>query len=539
MLKKIRFYLSLLRVLIARNRKKISYSFIGLLLVIFAIRILLPLAIPKVAEAYKEFKKPSFVEGVVGKPTHPNPLSDITETQKDISSLVFRGLTKLGKDGKLVPDLAESFKQTSDTEYVFNLRKDVYWQDNVKFTSDDVLYTVKLTQNPNFNSPVSNNFKDVLIEKIDDYKVKFKLKEAFAPFPYTTTIGIIPSHVPLKKYRPVGTGPFSVKKITKDQVVLTNDKFNLVFKFYKTISDAKTALKLGEIHALGGLSPQELGSIKNFGGENFYESPLPYREAVIFFNVRGNPLKTKEIRQALSYALNKEAIWKAAGGTTSVISQNELPLLSPINEKKERYPFNLDRAKELLENNKYKFEKDTWKKDGREFTLKITSIDDPELNSIVNLVKDSWSNLGLKVKTEFVDVNALRSVILPNRNFQVLVNFQDISSDPDQYVLWHTTQVQAANITGISSPKLDKILEDTRKSTDEKFRAERYKLFTTLLLDEEPAIFLYYPTYTWVVSKKVFGIDFKDFSIPSDRFNSINKWQIKSGLFDIIFPERR
>ena len=530
MLRKIRFYLTLAQVLISRNKKKITYGFIILLLVVFAIKILLPTIIPQVAAAYKEFRKPSFIEGVVGEPSHPNPLLDTTETQKDISHLVFRGLTKVGKAGQLLPDLAESFKQTSDTEYVFNLRKDVYWQDNVKFTSDDVLYTIKLAQNPNFSSPVSNNFKDVTVEKIDDYKVKFKLKEAFAPFPYATTIGIIPAHIPLKRYQPIGTGSFRVKSISKDQLILTNDKINLKFKFYKTISDAKVALKLGEVHALGGLSPQEVESIKNFGGYNFYESIMPYQQAVVFFNTRSDPLKVREVRQALSFAINKEEIRKAVGGSKSIISENELPSNSPINEKKERYPFSLDKAKDSLSKAKYKFENNVWKKDGKTLSVKILSIDDPELNSIVNLLKESWTKLGIKVEISSVAVNTMRDAILPDRNFQVIVNFQDISPDPDQYVLWHTTQIQGSNITGISSPKLDKILEDARKNKDVNFRADHYKLFTILLLDENPATFLYYPAYNWVVSKKVSGINFKDFATPSDRFNSVDKWQINNGF---------
>jgi len=96
-------------------------------------------------------------------------------------------------------------------------------------------------------------------------------------------------------------------------------------------------------------------------------------------------------------------------------------------------------------------------------------------------------------------------------------------------VLWHSTQVQNSNITGIRSPKLDKLLEDARKTSDTKGRKEQYQLFTTLLLDEAPAVFLYYPEYIWVVSDKVKNVDLEDFYIPVDRFNSYRGWVIENG----------
>ena len=168
-------------------------------------------------------QKPSFVEGVVGKPTYPNPIFDTTETQKDISNLVFRGLTKVNNKGGLIPDLAESYKAVSDTEYVFKLKKDIYWSDGKKFTSDDVIFTVKTAQDPQWDSPLSESFKDIVIERLNDYEVKFKLKEPFAPFPYATTAGIIPKHIALGKYKPVGTGPFTVKNINKDRTLYIKD----------------------------------------------------------------------------------------------------------------------------------------------------------------------------------------------------------------------------------------------------------------------------------------------------------------------------
>jgi peptide/nickel transport system substrate-binding protein len=211
MFKRLRFYFALLRAFVRKDRKKITFGFIILLLLIFFLKILLPSFIPKLRSFHTELTKPTFIEGVVGVPSHPNPLFDSTETQKDISRLIFRGLTFVDAKGDLQPDLAESFEKISDTEYTFKLKKNVSWHDGEKFTAEDVIYTIGLAQDPQYRSELSASYKDVAIEKIDDYTLKFRLKEPFVPFPFATTAGIIPKHISLRHYKPIGTGPLRVK----------------------------------------------------------------------------------------------------------------------------------------------------------------------------------------------------------------------------------------------------------------------------------------------------------------------------------------
>ena len=265
MIKRLRFYLALISAILKKDKRKISLGLVSVLLLLFILKVILPTVSPQITSAYKESRKPTFVEGVVGKPVHPNPLFDKSETQKEISQLVFRSLISVDKKGNPVGDLAKNFKKISETEYIFYLKKNIFWHDGVRFTSDDVLYTVKIAQDPRYESVVSSNFKDVSVEKLDNYTVKFKLREPFAPFPFATTVGIIPKHIPLKKYKPIGTGSFRVKSITKERIVLASKKLNVIFRFYMNFKDAKTALKLGEIHALGGFTPQEVSEIKKFG----------------------------------------------------------------------------------------------------------------------------------------------------------------------------------------------------------------------------------------------------------------------------------
>ncbi len=528
MIKRIRFYAAFATTYVRRGKKRALFGLVSLLLLVGFFSFFLPFITPKVTNIYFDTNKPTFVEGVVGKPSYPNPIFDSTETQKDISSLVFRALLKTDSNGALVPDLAEKFEKKSDLEYVAVLKKDIKWQDGKSFRADDVIHTIELARDE--ESEVADNFKDVKVEKVDDFTVAFKLKEPFSPFPYAATTPILPRHISLSSYRPVGTGKFAVKQVSHDKIVLSGPEVNVVFKFYNTIEEAKIALKLGEIHSVGGLSPQETEDLSRFGSAKLMTETFHDRQGVVYFNTRSGPLKDKAVRQGLSFALDKEKLRKAAGGPFSVLSSGPFSLKSAVPQPKERYLFSIENSLKSFNKAGFNLENDTLVRGGKKLTLTVVSTDDPELNSIVNFLKESWLNLGVETKTKHVDSETLLNQVVPNHSFEILVNFQKISPDPDQYVLWHTTQVQSTNISGISQPKLDKLLEDARKTADAAQRVEKYKVFSNLLLDEAPAVFLYYPQYSWFVSEKVTGVSLKNFSSPQNRFDSLDNWKIKTSL---------
>jgi peptide/nickel transport system substrate-binding protein len=92
--------------------------------------------------------------------------------------------------------------------------------------------------------------------------------------------------------------------------------------------------------------------------------------------------------------------------------------------------------------------------------------------------------LGIEVKIKII--NSL------GESFDALLVAQEIPPDPDQYSLWHSTQ--ASNISHYKSPKLDKLLEDGRKTLDKEKRKEIYADFQRFLVEDTPAIFLFHPT---------------------------------------------
>ena len=148
------------------------------------------------------------------------------------------------------------------------MRQDVKWSDEEPLSADDVIFTFDTIQNPEVGSPLIPSFQGVRVTKIDDHTVSFALKEAFAPFLNSLTVGIIPEHVWVdippsgmriarNNLQPVGTGAWIFNKLIKDDIgniqsysLQRNDNYyrqipylkNLTFKFYSEFSQDKTPL---------------------------------------------------------------------------------------------------------------------------------------------------------------------------------------------------------------------------------------------------------------------------------------------------------
>jgi len=99
-----------------------------------------------------------YVEAVIGAPSRVNPLFvHLNDADRDVASLVFSGLTRLGADGSVLPDLAETWETSPDGHTLtFHLRNDARWHDGTPLTSMDVVFTYSLLGNPNVEGdPIS------------------------------------------------------------------------------------------------------------------------------------------------------------------------------------------------------------------------------------------------------------------------------------------------------------------------------------------------------------------------------------------------
>lgn len=320
-----------------------------------------------------------YSEALVGQPKYINPLfTSANDVDADLASLIYSGLFKYNDKQKLMPDLASDYTVSANGKiYDINLRKDVKWSDGEPLNSDDITYTFDTIQDPEVGSPLVAAFQSVVIERTGDYSVRFTLKEPFAPFLSSLTVGILPQHVwtnvppsgirlAKTNLQPIGSGPWKFSKLTKDSSgniqsygLDRNEMYykdiphlkTLTFKFYTDYTQAASALKSQDVMAVSFL-PHDLAN--KIAGKTFqlYKFELPQYTA-IFFNQETAPiLKEGDMRLALNLALDKDKI------LTQALDNEGTVINSPILKGELGYnpniafpQFNAERANQLLDKN--------------------------------------------------------------------------------------------------------------------------------------------------------------------------------------------
>lgn len=172
----------------------------------------------------------------------------------------------------------------------------------------------------------------------------------------------------------------------------------------------------------------------------------------------------------------------------------------------------------------------TWRVKGSDYlSIKITTVNLSDNIDVANFIKSNWESIGIKTFIKVIDTNQVQTDILKNRDFEVLLLSQVVGNDPDLYLFWHSSQSgeNGLNIVSYKNKEVDKLLEEARMSLNINERIEKYKKFQELLNNDLPAVFLYFPNYTYVQNKRIKGFDVSAISDPADRFSDITSWYIK------------
>jgi peptide/nickel transport system substrate-binding protein len=381
--------------------------------------------------------------GLIGKFSENNlPLS--------VRNKISLGITSLSPSGEATSSLAYSWTiKSNGLSYVFQLLDNLYWHDGKKFVADDVSYKLK---DITF-SPLSKNTVEVI------------LKEPYAPI--LTNLSY-----PLMKPGLVGLGLYQTEKIKYSQdyiseIVLRPYKKNLPilnYKFYENTKEAILAFKMGEINKLEQLSNlEDLNDLKSI---QVFQYSLYDRIVAVFLNLKNPYFKEKEVRQALNYAVPSFPDFEKAYTPIS-------PFSWAYSNKIRLYKYDPETAQKILS-------KTILASSSSEITISTYA----STIETAQKIADGWNKIGIKSK---IKVESL----IPSDYQAFLLTFQ-VPSDPDQYQFWQSTQ-EDTNITHYTNLKIDKLLEDGRKTLDKDTRKKIYADFQRYLVDDSPVIFLYFP----------------------------------------------
>lgn len=497
----------------------------------------------------------TYAEGVVGQLDTMNPLFASTPAEISASKLIFSSLLSYDRDNQLQPDAAASWSVSEDGKtYTVQLRNDVVWQDGVKLTVDDVLFTVQLIQNPAVKAVQYGTLAGVKVEKVSNTQLRFVLPSVYAPFAQALTFGILPQHIlqdikpaDLRESqfgrKPVGSGPFQFSQLqiidpSRHRLVVhmqANDKYyrddvrlnRFQLHTYEDRETLRKALVTNEINAALGLGADQVTSVVKRGG--FVASENMLSDAVFaIFNNDQPVLKDLQLRQALVQGTNRHAIIAAINGRATALD-GPLPHSFVPNETMTEAAFNRDAAKAKLDALGWKLVDGTRQKDGVALELTVVAPDSGDYKILLDELTKQWKELGVNVKGQLADAATIVPDYLQPRGYDVLLYELAIGPDPDVFAYWHSSQASAKglNFANYRSGLADDALSSARARLDPTLRAAKYKTFYEQWIKDAPAIALYQPLLSYVTAQNSTSIE-KDKTVidATDRYQNITQWSV-------------
>ncbi len=477
----------------------------------------------------------TIVQGSIGDASNLIPMLATDATSASIAGLIYSGLVKYDKDLNLVGDLAKGWTISKDGLVItFYLHKDVRWQDGTPFTAYDVLFGFKTITNPKTPTAYAGDFMEVKkAEVLDPYTFRVTYKRPFAPaLSSWGDIVVLPRHLlkgkditksPLARH-PVGLGPFRLKDwVTQERIELVENPTYFKGRPYldryvmRVIPDPATMfleLKTGGIDWMG-LSPIQYARQTNtkFFKKNFKKYKyLSFSYTYLGYNLRLPLFKDKRVRQAISYAIDKEEIIRGVLLGYGVIATGPYkPDAWYYNPHVKRYPYDPQKAKRLLAEAGWKdIDGDgILEKDGKKFSFTVLTNQGNSLRERTGeIIQYRLSQIGIKMNIRTIEWTAFINDFINKHRFEAVILGWTTGEDPDLYDVWHSSKTKPGelNFIGYKNPEVDKLLVEGRRTFNKEKRKEIYFKFQEILAEDQPYTFLYVPMALPIIHKRFHGI---------------------------------
>jgi peptide/nickel transport system substrate-binding protein len=420
---------------------------------------------------------------------------------------IFEGLARIDGDGKIVPQLATSWKTSSDgLTWTFQLREGVKFQDGSPMTVDDVVAQFKRAMDPNSGHTHPEYYASIASVSGNDKgsTVTFKLKHADSSFLFNLarpdSIIYKAGTTDSQRTHPVGTGPFKfVKWVPGSEVDL--EKWNgyyikgepyldkLTFRIMPDPNTRFAALQSGDIDMIGtslapedALKAQKDANLKVTKGYNT-------TKILLAMNNTRPPFNNLKVRQAITYAINKKAIVEGAMfGFGTIIGSHVTPI-EPYFVNPDPYPYNPEKAKELLKEAGYP----------NGFTAKL------ELPQPYNIeirtgqvIAQQLAQVGIKLNVSVVEWTTWLSRIFTQGDYDLTVighsEPRDISiyGNPKYYFHYDNPQVQKLLSEAEEAPNQDEAVAD-------------YKQVAETIAKDAVNVWIFNPSYLVAARKNLYG----------------------------------
>ncbi|HTR58528.1 MAG TPA: glutathione ABC transporter substrate-binding protein GsiB [Casimicrobiaceae bacterium] len=500
--------------------------------------LLVPALALAVAAAGPAFASKDVVFAVASTFTTTDPYDANDTLSQAMAKSFYEGLYGFDKDMKMIPVLAEGYEVSKDgLVYTIKLKKGIKFQDGTDFKADAVKVNLDRVTNPDNHLKryglYNNNIAKV--EVVDDYTARITLKTPFSPFiaqlAHPSTVMISPTA--LKQwgnkdiaFHPVGTGPFKFVE-WKQPDYLKVAKFDGYWKkgypkvdtiTWKPVVDNNSRAALmqtGEAHFTYPVSYELADVLKAKPDLELVAAPsivLRY----LSMNTQKKPFDNPKVRQAIAYAINKEALAKVAFAGYATPAQGVAPQGVEYAVKIGEWPYDLAKAKQLMKEAGYPdgFETELWSAYNHSTAAKVTQF-----------IQQQLQQIGIKTKITLLEAG---------QRVEKVESWQDPATAPVRlyYVGWSTSTGEADwalrplldgeswppklfNTAYYKNEKFDADIKNAQLATDSKKKAELYKDAQETAYKDAPWAPLVVEKLLSAHSKKLTGV----YVIPDASFN--------------------
>lgn len=482
-----------------------------------------------------------------GSPEGFNPQLFTSGTTYDASSVpIYNRLVEF-KTGttEIEPGLAEKWDISPDGKtYTFHLRKGVKWQGSKLFTptrdlnADDIVFSFmrqKDDKNPYYK--VSGGTYEYFqgmglgeliskVEKVDDNTVRFELTRPESPFLADLAMdfasilsaeyadAMMKAGTPEKiDLEPLGTGPFQLVQYQKDSKILykpfkdywgPKPKIDrLVFSITPDASVRYAKLQKNECQVMPYPNPADIDRMKQDKSITLMEQP-GLNVGYLSFNVEKKPLDNMKVRQALTMAVNKEAIIDAVYQKAGQPAKNLIPpTMWSYNDKITDYAYDPAKAKELL--------KEAGLADGFAIDLWAMPVQrpyNPNARRMAEMIQADWAKVGVKAKIVTYEWGEYLKRAKDGEHQTVMMGWTGDNGDPDNFfaTLFSCQSAKdGSNYSRWCYKPFEDLIQPARAESDHEKRTELYKQAQVVMHDQAPALIIAHSTVYEPVRKEVKG----------------------------------
>lgn len=451
-----------------------------------------------------------------------------------VAGNIYHALLTYDGNLNLIPQLAEKYTVSPNGKTItFTLRQDARFSDGVPLTSADVSATFHALINPETKTPYADDYLRVSrFETPDAHTVKVSYAEPFAPaLASWAGFMVLPAHILAQtksmndttlKETPLGTGPYVLTRHRRGQDFLFDasktswEKPYIAQLYDRIIPDQSTQwleLKAGNLDTL---DLQPLAYTRLIHQPWFEKQYTTYRylsSSYVYmgFNLKKPLFADKRIRQALSYAVDRQGLINAVlFGQGEPIASIFKPGTWANNEKLKPYPYNPEKARKLLAEAGWRPGADgILQKNGQRLTFTLTTNQGNEARlKTAQVLQKCFADVGVEMNIVVQEWSTLLTNTIKPRKFDAIIMGWTLPAEPDPYDVWHSSKTgpDEFNIVGFSNAEADTEIAASRRVFDKTLRKKHLDRLQEILSDEQPYLWLYAPYALVAVHKRVQGI---------------------------------